>query len=350
MTSDTTSPTASQEHALHKRLTAGGHYTPRGAGLRQIGNAAAIIALEDFAQVVAYHPADLTVTIGSGMRLSSLHALLSESRQWFPLRAPDGGDDTVGGAVSTALDGYFRGGYGPLRDRILGLRVVTPTFGPIAVGARVVKNVAGYNLARLFTGIRGALGIITEVTLKVSPLPRMRRLWRWTLNSTEIPAHVAHLLQLGHPWATVLIISENRSFALYAEWHGTEAMAHFLDQTLGPSADTEIPPMGQESATLVQGAIPKQYLGSLLAGWPSNELMVEWQSGWFFGTISDVEAAAAFNQWVHSVSGSLRALRQPLNAPPLRESLSAREQILWNTAKNRYDPDHVLPDFWGGHA
>ena len=94
-------------------------------------------------RVVAYEPSDLVVTAQAGLTVSALNQVLATREQWIPWGLPDGKDDSLGGALAAGVDGIWQGGYGPFRDRILGLRVLTPGLGAIQVGSRVVKSVAG---------------------------------------------------------------------------------------------------------------------------------------------------------------------------------------------------------------
>ncbi|MCL5116551.1 MAG: FAD-binding protein, partial [Firmicutes bacterium] len=176
---------------LHQILLELSQASPRAAGLRPWGHhEGPTLDMSAWSYIRQYDPEDLVMTVGAGTRLSTVSETLARESQWLPLNVPDGGDDSIGGAVATQLDGWYRGGYGPFRDRVLGLRVVTPAFGPIFVGSRVVKNVAGFNLPRLFAGTRGSLGVITEVTLRVSPRPPVEALWVHPI----APGEYAHTL------------------------------------------------------------------------------------------------------------------------------------------------------------
>ncbi|HPU83741.1 MAG TPA: FAD-binding oxidoreductase [Candidatus Latescibacteria bacterium] len=118
-----------------------------------------------------YEPADLTATVQSGCLLSDLNRVFGEHGQILPLDPPGASSRTIGGIVATAQTGTLRLGYGQPRDWILGLHIATPDGKLIRSGGKVVKNVAGYDLTRLFTGSYGTLGIITQVSLKVYPKP-----------------------------------------------------------------------------------------------------------------------------------------------------------------------------------
>lgn len=126
-------------------------------------------------QVLEYEPADLTVTVEAGIRLAALQAKLAEHRQYLPLDPPYADRCTIGGITATNASGPSRLRYGGARDCVLGMRVVQSSGTVVKSGGKVVKNVAGYDLNKLYLGSCGTLGVITEVSLKLQPLPEIER-------------------------------------------------------------------------------------------------------------------------------------------------------------------------------
>jgi glycolate oxidase subunit GlcD len=122
-------------------------------------------------RVIEHEPADLVATAQSGVRLVTLNETLGENGQWLPLDPPDDGDATLGGVVATGIGGAQQFGYGKPRGSVIGMKVVLADGQLIKAGGRVVKNVAGYDLCKLFTGSFGSLGVITELTFKLRPRP-----------------------------------------------------------------------------------------------------------------------------------------------------------------------------------
>ena len=121
--------------------------------------------------VVAHVPADLTVTVAAGTRLADVRAALARAGQFLPLDPPHADAATVGGVVAANSTGFWRSRYGGVRDLLIGTTAVLGD-GTIAhSGGRVVKNVAGYDLNKLFTGSLGTLGVLVECTFKVLPVP-----------------------------------------------------------------------------------------------------------------------------------------------------------------------------------
>jgi glycolate oxidase FAD binding subunit len=120
--------------------------------------------------VVEHAPHDMTVTVEAGLKLIDLQAHLARTRQWLALDPVLDPNATIGGIISTNVSGARRLRYGGIRDQIIGIRVVLPD-GTIAKGGgKVVKNVAGYDLPKLFIGALGTLGVIIAATFRLYPL------------------------------------------------------------------------------------------------------------------------------------------------------------------------------------
>jgi glycolate dehydrogenase FAD-binding subunit len=124
-------------------------------------------------RIVEYEPGDLTIIVESAMRVSELRALLAEQRQRLSLDPP--GDPTLGECLLDDLSGPLRHRYGTMRDLVLGATVVLPDGLRAHSGGKVVKNVAGFDLGKLFCGSRGRLGAVERLALRLHPLPTERR-------------------------------------------------------------------------------------------------------------------------------------------------------------------------------
>ncbi len=134
--------------------------------------------------------ADGVVRVGAGTSLAVL-AEKAEAAGWLlPLDAP-GPDGTVGGALATALTGPRRLAFGPVRDSVLGLDTVLADGSVTRCGARVVKNVTGYDLAKLYVGSLGTLGVIERAWLRLRPLPQCTRVLHASLDDLAVAFAVA---------------------------------------------------------------------------------------------------------------------------------------------------------------
>lgn len=130
-----------------------------------------IVSTARMDRVIHHAAADLTVTCEAGITLSQLQAHLAKYNQFLPLEPSYAQKATIGGIIATADTGSLRHRYGGLRDMLLGIQFVRADGQVARAGGRVVKNVAGYDLMKLFTGAFGTLGVISQVTLKTYPIP-----------------------------------------------------------------------------------------------------------------------------------------------------------------------------------
>lgn len=162
------------------------------------------------ARVVDYQPDDMTVTVEPGVTMNTLQEMLAGQSQFLPLDPPLPNRATLGGVVSRNAAGFYRAAYGAPRDLLIGVRAVMS--GGVAVhgGGRVVKNVAGYDLCKLFVGAWGTLGFLTELTFKIRPMPEKEAILTWS--APDIGTAAAAGLALHHAriaLAFVLATTEN---------------------------------------------------------------------------------------------------------------------------------------------
>lgn len=131
-----------------------------------------ILSLRKWTRVIEYSPADLTVTVEAGCPCMELSEVLNKSAQFLPFFPIHSQNATIGGIVATGLTGPYGPSLGSPRDFLIGIEVLHAEGILSHAGGKVVKNVAGYDLCKLYTGSMGSLGIITRVTFKVRPLPQ----------------------------------------------------------------------------------------------------------------------------------------------------------------------------------
>lgn len=124
------------------------------------------------AGIVSYEPTELVLTARAGTPLADVERVLAAEGQMMPFEPPDYTDSaTLGGAFATGLSGPRRPWAGSARDLVLGVRLINGHGAHQRYGGEVMKNVAGYDVSRVVTGALGTLGVITEVSMKVLPLP-----------------------------------------------------------------------------------------------------------------------------------------------------------------------------------
>jgi len=122
-------------------------------------------------RIVEHNAGDLTAVLEAGVPLARAQEVFREAGQMLALDPPDAGGATVGGIVAANDSGPLRARYGGPRDLVVGMRVALADGTVAKSGGKVIKNVAGYDLAKLFTGSYGTLGAILEVSVRLHPLP-----------------------------------------------------------------------------------------------------------------------------------------------------------------------------------
>jgi glycolate oxidase FAD binding subunit len=172
----TVTPATIEELADALRDTAPSSVAVRGAGSKGDWGgvsvpADVVLSTRALDRIVEHAPGDFVVTVQAGARLSDLQSALASTGQWLALDPPEA-DATIGGVVATAASGPSRLRYGTPRDLLIGVTVVLPDGTVARSGGKVVKNVAGYDLGKLFCGAFGTLGVVAECTFRLHPRPR----------------------------------------------------------------------------------------------------------------------------------------------------------------------------------
>jgi glycolate oxidase FAD binding subunit len=183
---------------------------------------------DGLARVLEHEAGDLTCTVEAGIRLSALRATLAQAGQRLSLDPP--GDPTVGTCLARRLSGPLSHRYGTPRDLVLGVTLVLGDGTVASSGGKVVKNVAGYDLAKLVCGSEGRLGLIARVALRLHPLPSSSAT---LLVETDDPAGVVQSLRRSqlqpsaldvlHP-GRVAVLFEGREAAVEAQLETARAL------------------------------------------------------------------------------------------------------------------------------
>lgn len=203
----------------------------RGGGTKDTIGApceAQIVDMRSFAGVIDYDPPELVLTVGAGTPLAQIEALVASEGQMLPFDPFDHGamlgnegGATIGGAIAAGVAGPARLSRGGARDHLLGFTAVSGRGEKFVAGAKVVKNVTGYDLPKLMAGSWGRLAALTEVTLKVLPAPRARlTLAMRGLDATGAVAAMARALGSA---------AEVTAAAHLSDWRGEAVTALRLD-------------------------------------------------------------------------------------------------------------------------
>ncbi|PXA90069.1 FAD-binding oxidoreductase, partial [Nostoc sp. 3335mG] len=222
-------------------VAAGVAIVPFGAGTSIEGNALPInggvsINLTRMNAILGINAEDFDCTVQAGVRREELNAHLRDTGLFFPI--DPGANATIGGMASTRASGTNAVRYGTMREAVLSLTVVTADGNVIRTGTRARKSAAGYDLTRLFVGSEGTLGIITEVTLRLHPIPEqiMSAVCGFASLQGAVDT-VVQSIQCGVPLARVEILDDKQMAAvnrwskltypevttLFFEFHGSPA-------------------------------------------------------------------------------------------------------------------------------
>jgi glycolate oxidase FAD binding subunit len=225
--------TAAQEHR-----TVG----VRGAGSKEtwgaMGHAPDLTLSTRGLDLIVEHAAgDLVITVEAGVALADVQRTVAEAGQWLALDPPETGA-TVGGVVATAASGPRRLRYGTPRDLLIGITVVLADGTVARSGGKVVKNVAGYDLGKLFTGSFGTLGVIAECTFRLHPRP---------------PALRAVTTSTDDPYGALQAVAKTGAEPSAAEWDGSTLTTVFesITSAAEQQADWTVGAIGGEVAASV---------------------------------------------------------------------------------------------------
>jgi glycolate oxidase FAD binding subunit len=321
-------------------------------------------------RIVEHNPGDFTMTVEAGAPLAAVQEALAPHRQWLALDAPWGeAGGSVGGLVARGMAGGYRQRYLGVRDQLIGLRLLRADGVAARAGGRVVKNVAGYDLMRLFTGSWGSLGLITELTLRTLPLPVHRRgllvqgppealasLARWLLGSSLTPERVdlwsAPLAAAGLEAQPLLLIAL-ASVAAESLDEQAAAIAERSALPLRPVAAADLPALlavargGAPTDWLLRLGVRPDRAFDLLAAPELTGLPVDLAAGsglglaWAPAALLASSRVEDLRRRCRDLGGWLTVLRQPAGSSlPAWSDAPARQLI--EAVKRQFDPLHQL--------
>ena len=307
-----------------------------------------ILDTTDYAGIVDYDPTELVITARAGTPLGELETALSAAGQMLAFEPPHfGADATLGGAIAAGLSGPRRPYAGSVRDLMLGLRVIDGAGEDLSFGGRVMKNVAGFDVARMMTGALGTLGVIAEASLKCLPLPKAER-----TRVIECAADAA--IRLVNEWG-------GRPLPLSATCHSDGRLAVRLSGAM-PAVDAAIAQIGGEPLadatafwTSVREQTHRHFAASAAAPlWrlsvrstaPFVDLggaqLIEWGGALRWVSADERADAAPIREWARQNGGHatlFRAADKSAGAfAPLPESLRG----LHRRIKAGFDPAGIL--------
>jgi FAD/FMN-containing dehydrogenase len=337
-----------------------------------------ILSTRRLNRIVEHEPADLIATAQAGVTLDDFNLALAAQGQWLPIDPPNDGRATIGGVVATGLGGAQTYGYGPPRRFVIGMKIVLADGKLVKAGGRVVKNVAGYDLCKLFTGSYGTLGVIVESTFKLRPLPASTgTVLAFGTHGSLINGAQELLAERLFPVAGELLspefarkadFSDGSSHLLLVRFAGSgKAVQNQVRRATkilkkwsidaGPVEDDETSawqvlaqvPLRDENRIIWRSRVAMTNLSQLLA---STEDCTIWQASMFEGRLrgiknnspDDLKVLKRYREIAESLGGSLvieTAPKESKSGMDAWGSFGSREQLM-RRIKQQLDPQNLM--------
>jgi glycolate oxidase FAD binding subunit len=301
------------------------------------------------AGIVSYAPGELVLTARAGTRLAEIEDALAMHGQMLAFEPPHHGDaTTLGGIVATGFSGPRRPHAGAARDFVLGTRVVDGTGTSLAFGGQVIKNVAGFDVSRLMTGALGTLGVITDVSLKCLPRPKvettrvvqcdgpraLQLMNEWGGKALPISATCFHRDQLHVRLSGASAAVTSAAPVIGGdEIDGTQFWRALRDQTL----DYFRPAAGAD-ATLWRLSVRSTAPWTAFAG----DTLVEWGGAQRWLVCTTPLEPASVREWASRHGGHATLFRAPDKQAGTFHPLPAPLQSLHERLKQVFDPHRIL--------
>jgi glycolate oxidase FAD binding subunit len=295
--------------------------------------------------ILNYQPKELVITARCGSRLADIEAALAEQGQMLPFEPPHFGPGaTIGGTIACGLSGPARPYGGSARDLVLGTRILTGRGQLLRFGGEVMKNVAGYDVSRLMTGAYGTLGVLMDVSLKVTPIPAARR----TLAQERSQAEAIRLMNAWAGAPLPITATFHDGERLYVRLSGaesavSEAAARLGGEPVDDQTDLWCARIREHGHDFFAGEAPSWRL-SLPSATPPLQLpgtqLVEWGGAqrWYRGELplQAVRTAAA------EASGHATLFRGRDRSGEVFQPLAPPLMLIHRHLKRAFDPDGLL--------
>lgn len=289
---------------------------------RKDGDRVTTIRMDRLNRCLEHQAGDMITTVEAGITLKALQKRLAEKGQWLPIDPFPFRNDSIGAHLALNRFGPRRHGYGTLKDYLIGIKVMTPDGNLVHSGGKVVKNVAGFDLARLFIGSEGSLGVICEATFKLLPLPEKEVLLLENFESLDMAfTRVEKILSSGlRPICLDILLNDNQTRILVGfAGHEEEVNWQLKELSLSGWNETHTMPI------------------SILDLWNELGLQTENRSPVLPSEIlKKVKVNPITRAWIHTGSGVIR-----------HDSESKKEMphlALTRRMRDVFDPDRIMPD------
>jgi glycolate oxidase FAD binding subunit len=310
----------------------------------------AILDTQVYAGIVEYQPTELVITARAGTSLAAIESAMRARGQMLAFEPPHFGEgSTLGGAIASGLSGPRRPYAGAARDLVLGVRVLDGTGQDLSFGGRVMKNVAGFDVARLMTGAMGTLGVITEVSLKCLPVPKAEATLGFECSADEA-------IRMVNEWGSQPLPISATCFhhgRLRIRLSGAQPAVSAATAKLGgervPDADGYWSGLRDHSHLFFAGAraadVPLWRL-SVKSTAPYTDLggeqLLEWGGGLRWLAAGDRTDAQRVRLWAAANGGHATLFRATDKSVGVFHPLTATLQSIHRRLKSSFDPRGIL--------
>ncbi len=355
------------------------------AGLRALSNArrkviingqapnAVTLSTQKLTGIRVYAPDDLFITVGAGTRLDEVQAFLAKDKRQVALVSP-WREATIGGLVAANVNSPQRMLYGAVRDQILCATVALADGRVIRAGRPVVKNVAGYDLPKVLVGSFGTLGLLVDVTLKLTPLPRAKRTLRISVNDLARGSQLGMQLLPRALVASAIVLGKNDSagyvLAYTAEGipEDVEAELTQIRQSIPESTEVTTPSGTELWSNLIGQAVPNalqlrigvapkdsfDFIQAHHAVFKNGPFLADLANGLLYA-VKEFEEQETARQWVEELrrdalsrGGYALVTHMPAewNGAIDRRGYQPKALDMMHALKRRWDPAEILGADW----
>ena len=323
----------------HLRIDGGGSKSFYGHAIEGVP-----LSTREHRGIISYEPTELVLTARAGTPLAEIEATLAAQNQMLPFEPPHYGDSaTLGGTIACGLSGPRRPYAGAARDYVLGCRVLTGKGDVLHFGGEVMKNVAGYDVARLMTGALGTLGVLLDISLKVLPRPAAETTLQLSMPEAQALETMNHWAGQPVPLSAAVYDGEN----LFLRLSGAASAVSEAEKKIGgeqtPQADTLWRALREHQHPFFANERPLWRL-SLAPGYPALQLqgktLLDWGGAqrWLISS----EPADTIRQTVESAGGHATWFRQQTTDARVFHPLPAYLLQLHRRLKQAFDPAGIL--------
>lgn len=298
--------------------------------------------------IISYAPSELVVTVKGGTSLAELEQTLAEQKQFLPFEPPHfSSTATVAGCIASGLAGPRRATAGATQDFVLGTHLIDGTGQYLRFGGQVMKNVAGYDVSRLLCGSLGTLGVITQLSLKVLPLPEQELTVKLTIDQAQAITRINALHAEPLPISASSWLDDH----LYVRLSGAPSPIEVAVKAIGGQSLTtdeaqqfwaqikeQTHPFFTEQAnqTLWRLSVPSTS-APLLTEHPQ---LIEW--GGALRWLHSQQEAQSIREQAALVGGTATAFRYSTNKAPYFHPLAAINLKIQKNLKDKFDPAGIF--------